>query len=182
MKKIAIIGEVGSGKSQLVKTLSDIEPFQTEEVSSRAIGKSMTTVGIDYGRMTSKHDADLTLGLYGVPGQKRFSFVWEFVNQNLWGLVVLIKYDEMPEYWFFKDLLDFFDVRKNRIPCVIGVTHCENNDRTDLSAINLELKSIIKYHNALAPVLFADPRSKKSSLSLIYALNAMSRLVYKKRA
>ena len=75
-QKLAIIGEVGAGKTQLVKTLSEISPLETEAKSSIDIGKEYTTVGIDYGRITLADD--MALGIYGVPGQERYSFLWEF--------------------------------------------------------------------------------------------------------
>ena len=87
-KKLAIVGEVGAGKTQLIKVISEISPFATEAKSSVDIGKEYTTVGIDYGRLTL--DEDVALGLYGLPGQKRFSMLWEMVRQGLWGLLVLV--------------------------------------------------------------------------------------------
>lgn len=111
-QKLAIIGEVGAGKTQLVRTLSEINPVETEAKSSIDIGKEYTTVGIDYGRITLSDD--MALGIYGVPGQERFSFLWEFVNQSLWGLLILIRYGETPDYANIDKLLDFFRQNKSR--------------------------------------------------------------------
>ena len=61
--KLAIVGEVGAGKTQLINTISEISPFATEARSSVDIGKEFTTVGIDYGRLSL--DADIALGLFG---------------------------------------------------------------------------------------------------------------------
>ena len=71
-QKLAIIGEVGAGKTQMVKTLSEISPFETEVKSSIDIGKEYTTVGIDYGRITLSDD--MALGIYGVQVKSVFLF------------------------------------------------------------------------------------------------------------
>ena len=76
--KLVIFGEVGSGKTQLINTLSEITTFETEEKSSRDIGKEMTTVGIDYGRI--QLDETSALGLYGVPGQERYQFLLSLIH------------------------------------------------------------------------------------------------------
>jgi signal recognition particle receptor subunit beta len=108
--KMAIIGEVGAGKTQLVKTLSQIKPFETEAKSTIDIGKEFTTVGVDYGRLMISDD--LALGLYGLPGQERYSFVWETVNQSLWGLLILVKYGEKVDFDNIDKVLKFFNPRE----------------------------------------------------------------------
>jgi len=171
-QKLAIIGEVGAGKTQLVKTLSEISPIETEAQSSVDIGKKYTTVGIDYGRITLSED--MALGIYGVPGQERFSFLWDFVNQSLWGLLVLIKYGETPDYANLNKLLDFFDPEKNQTTCVVGITHCEGADKDGLAALGQEIRVILMQHNVVAPVINIDPRSRDSAVSLLSLFNTLN--------
>ncbi len=71
--KLAIVGEVGAGKTQLINTISEISPFATEARSSVDIGKEFTTVGIDSGRLSL--DADIALGLFGLPEKNAFRCV-----------------------------------------------------------------------------------------------------------
>ena len=104
--KLAIVGEVGSGKTKIINTLSEISPVKTEAESSIDIGKKYTTVGIDYGRITLSEDT--ALGLYGVPGQERYSFLWEFVNTNLWGLLIPILW---VACWLVGDLLNYLPIK-----------------------------------------------------------------------
>jgi len=171
-KKLAIVGEVGVGKSQLIKTLSEISPVETEAKSSVDIGKEFTTVGIDYGRITLSDDT--ALGLYGVPGQSRYSFIWEIVNTSLWGLLIMIKFGDTPDYENLEKLLEFFEPKKNGSACIVGVSHCEDADEGELSALTLEINAILDHFEIQAPVLKVDPRKKDSSLSLLYTFNAIS--------
>jgi len=43
--------------------------------TSGADRKATTTVALDFGRITFR--ADLTLYLFGTPGQERFWFIWD---------------------------------------------------------------------------------------------------------
>lgn len=171
-RKVAIIGEVGSGKTRLINTLSEITPFATEAESSIDIGKQFTTVGIDYGRINISEDA--TLGLYGVPGQERYSFLWEMVNTSLWGLCLLVKFGEVPNFDNINLLLKYFSPTENKTACVVGVTHGEEASKDELRALNTEISSILAQHDIKAPVLNIDPRAKPSSLSLLSTLNTIN--------
>ncbi len=172
-RKLAIVGEVGSGKTQLVSTLTEISPFSTEVQSSEDIGKEFTTVGIDYGRISIEEE--FALGLYGVPGQKRYSFLWEMVNKSLWGLLILIKYGEKPDYENLTDLLEFFAPDKKSIAVVVGITHAENASADALDAMHESISPLLDYMNALGQAIITiDARSKESAHSLLLVLNAIN--------
>lgn len=53
-----------------------------------------TTVAMDFGRLTI--DEDLQLYLFGTPGQKRFDFIREIVNEGLLGYIVVLD-DQRPD-------------------------------------------------------------------------------------
>ncbi len=171
-RKLAIIGEVGAGKTRLISSMSEIQPFETEAESSIDIGKKYTTVGIDYGRISLSEDS--ALGLYGVPGQERYSFLWELVKESLWGLLVLVKYGEEPNYQNLNKLLTFFEPQNKEVACVVGVTHCENASDQDLTALNSEIQAILEHHKLVAPVLYVDPRNKESATSLLHVINSIN--------
>lgn len=172
LKKIAIIGEVGSGKTQLIHTLSEISTLDTEAESSIDIGKHLTTVGIDYGRITL--DADTAIGLYGVPGQERYSFLWDFVNQSLWGLVLLVKNSKEPNLQNMTDLLKYFDPEKNRIACVVAITHTESESKERISELRSEIDALLDENNVKAPIFTIDPRYFDSSSPLLHVINAIN--------
>ena len=171
-RKLAIIGEVGAGKTKIISTLSEINPLKTEAESSIDIGKKYTTVGIDYGRISLSEDT--ALGLYGVPGQERYSFLWDFVNRSLWGLLILIKYGETPDYDNFDKLLTFFAPHENQTSCVVAITHCDEANDNELMALSQEIRALLEHHNVVAPILNIDPRSKESATSVLHIFNAIN--------
>ena len=170
--KLAIVGEVGSGKTELVTTLSEISPFATEVESSIDIGKKYTTVGIDYGRIAISDDT--ALGLYGVPGQKRYSFIWEMVNESLWGLLFLVKFSEKVDYENIESQINFFKPHEKGTASIVGVTHCEQASAGERGALNIELSSLFEHHGIQAPVLNLDPREGQSAMLLLQAINIIN--------
>jgi hypothetical protein len=87
--KIVVTGPFSAGKSQFVKTISDIPVVSTERrISAREKGqKSQTTVAMDYGRVQLGDDI---LHLNGTPGQSRFDFMWEILSKEMHGLVLVV--------------------------------------------------------------------------------------------
>ncbi|UTA47957.1 ATP/GTP-binding protein [Simiduia sp. 21SJ11W-1] len=171
-KKLAIVGEVGAGKTQLVHTISEISPFATEAKSSVDIGKEFTTVGIDYGRLSLEED--IALGLYGLPGQKRFQLLWDMVKNGLWGLLVLIKFNDDLNVKSLGDVLKHFDPVNNNLPVVIGLTHIDHatsDEEIDLF-INL-IQYEIEEYDICAPILPIDPREIESSLALLQMFDSL---------
>ena len=171
-KKLAIVGEVGAGKTQLIHTISEISPFATEARSSVDIGKQYTTVGIDYGRLTL--DEDIALGLYGLPGQERFSMLWDMVKQGLWGLLVLVKFGSGFNLEAFDRVLRHFDAAAAGIPLVVGISHSENASENDIDALSEEIDSVLDKHNLVSPITPVDPRDIGSSLMLLELFDALN--------
>lgn len=172
-RKLAVIGSIGCGKTELVSTLSEISPFNTDVKSSIDIGKEQTTVGIDYGRISlSETDA---LGVYGVPGQSRYSFIWETVKDALWGVILLVRYMDTPEEVVeVSTWLEFFDIADNNIPCIVGISHAENADPQSLSLMIAGLNATLKSASVRAPIIPVDNRNKDQAITLLNTLNTMA--------
>ncbi|WP_018624074.1 GTP-binding protein [Kangiella aquimarina] len=165
-RKLVVIGDVGAGKSTLIRTLSEIETVDTDVTSSKNIGKPLTTVGIDYGRITlGEGDA---IGLYGVPGQKRYSFIWDMVKEDIWACILLVKAEHLRAPDKLIDLINVFINDKEYCPLAIGVTH------TDIKAINqVVIQKVLQEKGVNAPVFSVDARKKQSSLLLLHTLLSM---------
>ncbi|MBB5125917.1 GTP-binding protein [Streptomyces griseoloalbus] len=96
--KVMIAGGFGTGKTTMVRSVSDIRPLTTEETLTQAsvgvddlIGvaeKSQTTVSLDFGKI-GLNDS-LVLYLFGTPGQERFWFLWNGLFKGALGAVVLV--------------------------------------------------------------------------------------------
>ena len=88
--KIVFGGGMGAGKSQAIQSISEITVFATEALNTDEVAhsKMLTTVGIDYGEITI--DDEIKIGLYGTPGQRRFSFMWPSIAHGALGVIVLI--------------------------------------------------------------------------------------------
>ena len=173
-KKLVIFGEVGAGKTQLVTVLSEITTFATEEKSSIDIGKEMTTVGIDYGRI--QLDETSMLGLYGVPGQSRYQFLWDMVNSSLWGLVFMVKFIDPKKFEeeLFYEVLDHFYTNGENTPCVVAVTHCEDKDPNQVIELNTKIQNSLANKGRVVPVLTIDARNRESATTVLHAINAIS--------
>jgi uncharacterized protein len=105
--KIVITGPFNSGKTQFIKTISDIDVVSTERkitTEDRGI-KAETTVAMDYGRV--KLDED-TLYLYGTPGQPRFDFMREILSSEMDAFLVLVDSTDAPSFRDAADLIEQF--------------------------------------------------------------------------
>ncbi len=166
-RKVAFIGSVGSGKTTIIKNLSTANTLNTDVESSVDIGKELTTVGIDYGHV--KVDKEMTLGLYGVPGQRKFSFIWDFVKEGLWAAVILVKNQDLISIDELGYLIDFFEIDQ-QLPCVIGVTHVDQGMGN--STIK-KIKETLSHYKLNLPVYTIDARLEASAQLIMRTLIAI---------
>jgi uncharacterized protein len=115
--KVVVTGPFNSGKTEFIKTISDIDVVSTERkitTEDRGI-KAVTTVAMDYGRV--KLDDD-TLYLYGTPGQTRFNFMWEILSEEMNGFIVLVDSTDAPSFPEAAELINQFSDFVN-VPYII---------------------------------------------------------------
>ena len=88
--KIVVTGPFNAGKTELIRSISEINVVDTEKkvTGDEEKIKNATTVAMDFGRITV--DNDLVLFLFGTPGQKRFDFMWEILSEGMLGFIVMV--------------------------------------------------------------------------------------------
>lgn len=158
--KLVVSGPVGAGKTTLIQTLSETEVVSTDEVATENIGKSMTTVAMDFGTF---HIGDYPIYLFGTPGQERFDFMWEVLCEGALGLLLLLDGGKVSDFSNARKILDFI-TSQIPIPYVIGVTH------TDIPR-HWEAEDIAAFFQ-IDPyfVRAVDARDHEQSLAVLYHL------------
>lgn len=118
--KIVVTGPFNSGKTQLIKTISDIPVVSTEKrVTNEDRGlKEETTVAMDFGRVQID---DNILYLYGTPGQVRFEFMWEILSQEMDGYLVLVDSTAPDTFELAGQMMELFSTYIDA-PCVVVAT------------------------------------------------------------
>ncbi|GAA1206486.1 GTP-binding protein [Rhodoglobus aureus] len=167
---ILFAGPMGAGKTTAIRALSEIEVVSTEATNSdrASADKATTTVALDYGEISV--NAAEKVRLYGIPGQRRFDFMWSILAERAEGLVLLVNADaQNPVETAIEFVKEFFALYE-RGGIVIGLT------RADLVPQTL----IEEYANALAdempdvliPVFTVDARSNADMNVLLMTLVA----------
>ncbi|MGD2143073.1 MAG: ATP/GTP-binding protein [Anaerolineae bacterium] len=106
--KIVVTGPFSSGKTQFIQTVSEIDVVETETKITRQEEriKAKTTVAMDFGRITV--DEELVLYLFGTPGQRRFSFMWDVLSEGMLGFIVLLDSVRPETFREARSILDTF--------------------------------------------------------------------------
>jgi uncharacterized protein len=166
--KVIVAGGFGAGKTTLVGSVSEIRPLSTEEPLSAAgepvdslagvEGKGTTTVALDFGRITIRDD--LTLYLFGTPGQKRFWFMWDELASGAVGAVVLADTRRLADCFAS---VDFFESRA--VPFVLAVNCFEGARRYGPQ----DVRSAADLDESV-PVVMCDARERGSSRDVLIAL------------
>ena len=89
--KMVVTGPFNAGKTEFIRSVSEIDVVSTERKITTPRERSLkevTTVAMDFGRITV--DEDLVLYLFGTPGQKRFDFMWEILSEGMLGFIVMV--------------------------------------------------------------------------------------------
>ncbi len=174
--KIVIAGGFGTGKTTMVRSVSEIAPLQTEELLTEASvgvddlagveGKTTTTVALDFGRITIS--PEIVLYLFGTPGQGRFWFMWDELAQGAIGAVVLVDTRRLDSSF---PSIDFFERRD--IPFIVAVNCFDDAHKYAVD----EVRGALDLDKSI-PVVLCDVRDRESSKSVLVGIieHAMARL------
>ncbi len=123
--KILVAGHFNAGKTTFIKTISSGKALSTEKktyATEEALVKDLTTTAMDYGRIKI---GKWELSVYGIPGQERFSFMWDVLSKRTDAYIFMVDSSD-PSRW--EETLKQMDrfLSKTEAPYVI----CAN--KTDL--------------------------------------------------
>jgi len=161
--KIIVSGPFGSGKTTLIKHVSD-EQFSGKDVPTTgalAHLKSMTTVGLDFGILNV--DDDLDVHLFGTPGQSRFNFMWKILSKGALGGVLLVDTASERALVEAQEMIKTWGSLEN-FPLVIGATKQDVAEAITLDA----LTEILDSKNT--PMFSVDARKREDNRMLVMAL------------
>jgi len=102
--KIVVTGAFSVGKTQLIKTISEIPVVSTERrITDRHRSvKEETTVAMDYGQVQLGNDL---FHIYGTPGQPRFDFMSRILATGMDALLILVDSSDRETFLVANQLL-----------------------------------------------------------------------------
>ncbi|MEU5719070.1 ATP/GTP-binding protein [Streptomyces sp. NPDC020403] len=166
--KVMIAGGFGTGKTTMVRSVSDIKPLTTEETLTQAsaeddhlIGvadKAETTVSLDFGKIGLSDT--LMLYLFGTPGQERFWFLWNGLFKGALGAVVLVDTRRLASSFRAIE-----EMERQDVPFVIALNIFPDSQQFPAEEIRDALD--IPPHT---PVVSFDARSRTSSRDVLVTL------------
>lgn len=166
--KMVVTGPYSAGKTQFIRTISEIDVVATErKVSAEAERlKDQTTVAMDFGRITV--DDDLVLYLFGTPGQRRFDFMWEILTEGMLGFVVLIDSVRPETFREAKHILEIFRGYAET-PYIVAANKQDLPDAWSPEDLRIALK--IDKNVKVLPCVSTDKNSvKQVLLELLYSI------------
>ncbi|MDR2710542.1 MAG: ATP/GTP-binding protein [Burkholderiales bacterium] len=163
--KLLFAGGMGVGKTTAIAAVSEIEPVSTDVANSdrEAFDKALTTVTLDYGRITLPSGDRLRL--YGIPGQQRFSFMWSMLEHGAMGMVLLADASRPDPFAELEVFLKAFSKLLRSGRAVLGVGRLpKKREALDKYVAKLARRKI------KIPVFSVDVRQKDDVLLLLDAL------------
>lgn len=165
--KLVVTGAFNAGKTTFVKTLSEIEPVNTDKAThsqGEQKVKATTTVALDYGKI--KLSPGQTVHLFGTPGQDRFDFMRDILADEMHGFIFLIDSTDRPSLSQATDLLAAFKKHKN-VPYLLAVNKA---DRRGLSSDEIRQVLLLPPRQPLVSCVATNRASARAVVEQLVAL------------
>nr|HID14454.1 GTP-binding protein [Anaerolineae bacterium] len=135
--KVVVTGPFNSGKTEFIRTISDIPIVSTERRISDhfASVKDETTVALDYGQVRLGRDL---FHLYGTPGQPRFDFMWDILSGEMHAFIVLVDSCDRASFPQARRLIRIFR-RKSGVPYLVVANKQDGDNSLSAQAIGRAL-------------------------------------------
>lgn len=148
--KFLFIGTPGAGKTTAIAAVSDTPPICTDVPSSEE--QRNTTVALDFGEVGLEDGT--RLGVYGVPGQARFDFLWPVLAPGTLGVALLLDAREDPASPRIDWLLAQYRRHLADAELLLGITHTDCAGAAPLA----HYREMAHAHGLDCPVLALDAR------------------------
>ena len=173
--KIVITGPFSAGKTTLIQTISEVAIVGTErDVTDETKSvKERTTVAMDFGRITFSNE--LTLFLFGTPGQRRFEVMWEILSEGMIGFILLVHAGDDRSIEEAAHILATFREYAD-VPYVVGVTHLDEVKASEEETF-AKVREALELPESIQ-VMSCDPREREDvkDLMLSILMGVMARL------
>ncbi len=153
--KILVTGPFAAGKTSLIQSVSQTPVVATDVLTSgdESGVKAETTVAMDFGTFTLE-EGDVQLLMFGTPGQERFWFMTDILKGDVDVVVYVVDATADGSHSeagaAMRELL-----RDLRVPLVVAVNRCDDQDDADALARSLGALS----SEAVVPCQLIDPES-----------------------
>ncbi len=131
--KILIAGAEGSGKRELVESISDVTTAPSSMGASRFDRAKRTRAhhALEFGQIVI--DSSTVLQLYVLPSDRESDFMWQILGQDAVGFVMLASADHVTELDDTRHMLSVLS--RNSIPFVVGVNGAESDDEAIIEQV-----------------------------------------------
>jgi signal recognition particle receptor subunit beta len=176
---ILFAGPMGAGKTTAIRALSEIEVVTTEAANTDRVtaDKPTTTVALDYGEISVSDEEKVRL--YGIPGQRRFDFMWRILKERAVGMVLLVHNDAPDPVGLMLEFVDEFRELCDSGGAVVGVTRSDLHPGLSLTDYTDALER--ERPELMLPVMLVDPRDRGHMQLLLMSLiaNIEARAMYR---
>jgi signal recognition particle receptor subunit beta len=176
---ILVAGPMGAGKTTAISSLSGGRLMVSTEAhnTDRATAdKDTTTVAMDYSEILLTDEEKVRI--YGLPGQKRFAFMWQILKKRATGMILLVNNDAPDPIQHMLDFLEDFKDLYSRGAIIIGISRTDISSTPNVAEYSKALQET--YPDIIIPIFTVDPRDgmhmKKVLMSLVANLEFVAEL------